>query len=312
MNLIAPPEERPYAPRPAMLAARRRFVFIVVFCFFLHALGIALVVRYGGSGVPAPEQQEIAVEIVAEQPPDPPQPPPQQSQQQPAQKSQWDEKEATDSPRAKNEEKPQKKADAKESHAPKAEPTPEPAEMKPAKDPAPSEKTTEAKTAEDSAPLQKDDRTDGEPLKAADQPKPDQAQTKAETMAPQPEKPQPAAKPPTTAKVAPDYAFAAASSYMPSTAGNAASTYLSIVYDMVHAHMNLSKVAAGRRHAMGEIEFYVDYGGGLVGAKVLKSTGLPDLDAAAMAAIRAAAPFPLPPTGSGIGLRMKYSGHSGD
>jgi protein TonB len=295
-----------------MSAARRRFVFIIVFCLFLHALGIGLVVRYGGSTPPAPEQQEIPIEVVAEQPPDPPPPQPQQSQQQPAQKSQFDEKEATDSPRAKNEEKPQKEAVDKESHAPKAEPTPEPAEMKPAKDPAPSEKATEAKTAEDSAPLQKDDHTDGEPLKAADQPKPDPAQTKAETTAPQPEKPQPAAKPPTTAKAAPDYAFAAASSYMPNSAGNASSTYLSIVYDMVHSHMNLPKVAAGRRHTMGEIEFYVDYGGGLVGAKVIKSTGLADLDAAAMAAIRAAAPFPLPPTGSGIGLRMKYSGNPGN
>lgn len=294
-----------------MSAARRRFVVLILFCFFLHALGIALAVRFGGWAPPAPEEQEIPIEIVNEQPPDPPQPPPPQSKQQPSQKAELDEKEATDSPRAKNEEKPQKDAHDKESHTPKAEPTPAPAEMKPAQETAASEKTTEAKAAEESAPLQKDDHADGEPLKAADQPKPDPAQTKAETAAPKPEN-QPAAKPPATANVNADYAFAAASNYMPNTFGNAASSYLSIVYDMVHSHMHLQKVAAGRRHTMGEIEFYVDYGGGLVGAKVIRSTGLPELDAAAMAAIRAAAPFPLPPTGSGIGLRMKYSGNPGN
>jgi TonB family protein len=308
MNLVAPPEERLLEPRPQMSAARRRFVVIVLFCFFLHALGIGLVARYGGSGAPASEQQETPVEVVDEIPPQQPRPPQPQSEQPPAQKTEWDEKEATDSPRAKNEEKPQKEAQDKESHAPKAEPTPAPAEMKPAKNPAPAEKPTEA-NAEEQAPLRKDDHADGEPLKAADQPKPDPAQTKAETAAQKPEPPQPAAKPPATAKVAPDYAFAPASNYAPIAGGNAASTYLSIVYDMVHSHMSLPKVAAGRRHTMGEIEFYVDYGGGLLGAKVVKSTGLPDLDAAAMAAIRASAPFPLPPTGSGISLRMKYSGN---
>jgi TonB family protein len=73
--------------------------------------------------------------------------------------------------------------------------------------------------------------------------------------------------------------------------------------------MDLKKVAAGRPHKTGEIVFAVDFGGALVGAKILKSTGLRDVDAAALAAIRAASPYPLPPTGAGITLSLRFSGN---
>ena len=96
--------------------------------------------------------------------------------------------------------------------------------------------------------------------------------------------------------------------YSPVGGGNAETTYLSTVYGLVTPHMNLRKVAAGRRHHQGEVVFAIDFGGALVGAKVIKSSGLPDLDAAVLAAVRAAAPFPLPPTGSGLNLVFRYNG----
>jgi TonB family protein len=72
--------------------------------------------------------------------------------------------------------------------------------------------------------------------------------------------------------------------------------------------MNLQKVAAGRPHHQGEVIFAIDFGGALVGAKITKSSGLADLDAAALAGVRAAAPFPLPPTGSGLNLVFRFKG----
>ena len=42
--------------------------------------------------------------------------------------------------------------------------------------------------------------------------------------------------------------------------------------------------------------------------KLTKSSGLTDLDAAAVAALHAAGPFPLPPTGGNIGMRFSFCG----
>jgi protein TonB len=104
----------------------------------------------------------------------------------------------------------------------------------------------------------------------------------------------------------PDYSFAPASKRAPVAGGKAASTYLSILYGMVLARIHLPDALAGRAQTMGEITFTVDLAGGLVREHVVKSSGSPELDAAAMAAIRAASPFPPPPTGTGLSLNLHY------
>ncbi len=213
------------------------------------------------------------------------------SKHQPAKPPSLDEKEATDAPRA-SDKKIEKEVRADAPQSPEPKPAPQLAEPR-----RNAEKTVAATTAENSAQRPKDDHLEGEPLKAAEKPRPDAPdQTKAQQAGPGPAQPQA------------NDALAAALRYSPVGGGNAEATYLSMVYGLVASHMNLRKVAAGRRHVQGEVAFAIDFGGAFAGAKVTKSSGLRDLDAAVLAAIRAAAPFPLPPTGGGITLLFKYNG----
>ena len=75
------------------------------------------------------------------------------------------------------------------------------------------------------------------------------------------------------------------------------SRYLTIVYRMIKARLHetpeLRVDSASKR---GEVDFYVDEGGNLVGRKLINSSGSPNLDMAVMAAIAAAAPYPAPPS----------------
>jgi periplasmic protein TonB len=287
MQLAPLPEERLLERLPPEgKAAARRFALIVFFCFVAHAISIFLFGRFSGMDIPPPPPEEIPIEIVAEPPPAKEPDPTPPNQQQPAQQPQLDEKEATDAPRA-SDKKPEKEVRVETPPSEKPKPAPQTAEP---------EKAVAAKSAEESAQQPKDDHLDGEPLKAADKPRPEPEQTKAEKAAPEPEKPRP------------EDVLAAALKFAPVGGGNAEATYLSTVYGLVVPHMNLRKVAAGRRHHQGEVVFAIDFGGALIGAKVTKSSGLRDLDAAALAAIRAAAPFPLPPTGSGLNMVFRFNG----
>jgi protein TonB len=281
MQLAPLPTERLIErPPPESKAAARRFALIVFFCFLAHAISIFLFGRFGMEN-PTPAPAEILVELVAEPPPpEEPKPAP-SNKEQPPQQAALDEKEATDAPRDASKEKRDKevRVEAPPSEKPKPEPQ------------------TAAKSAEESAQHPEDDHLEGEPLKPAEKPRPEPAeQTKAEKPAPEPVKPRP------------EDVLAAALKYSPVGGGNAETTYLTTVYGLVVPHMNLQKVAAGRRHHQGELVFAVDFGGALVGAKITKSSGLADMDAAALAAVRAAAPFPLPPNGSGLNLVFRFKG----
>lgn len=309
MDLSAPADERLLeSPEPSKSAVKGRFALILFFCLLLHAFVISLFIHFDKPDNSPPAAQEIPVEIIVEPPPPKkPDPAPPKSEQ-PAKQATLDEKEATDAPRAPNDEKVQRDAKDKASHSPQVKPTPEPADPKPAKDPAPnSDKTIASSKAEESAPKLKDDQADrAKPAEAQRPEVPDQ--TKAEQAAPQPKQPTAAQNPMATFAATPDYSFAPSSRFTPVTGGNAAPTYLSIVYGMVTSHIHLPNVPPGRAHTMGEIDFDVDFGGALIRARIIKTSGLPEIDAAALAAIRAAAPFPLPPTGSGLSLRFRYAG----
>jgi TonB family protein len=311
-DLVAPPEERLLAePSPAR-ARGGRFTALILVCVLLHALLLALFIHFEPPLELAATEQEIPVEIIAEPPPQSqqqPQPEPAPPQkEQPARQATLDEKEAHDAPRAPNEDKVKDEGRDKATLAPMTGPELQKSETKPPEPPAPAEKAHEAKAEQDSAQNAKNDRTEGEPVKTAETPHPEAPeQTKAEKPAPQPDKPEPKPTPaPAAPAAAPDYRYA--SGYSPVGGGNASATYLSIVYGMVSQQMKLPKSVATRPHGTGEVAFDVDYAGGLMGVKVLKSSGLPELDAAAVAAIRAAAPFPLPPTGNSLSLRLRFSG----
>jgi protein TonB len=312
MVLAALPEERPIeGPRSSIRVDRRRFTFLIALCFLLHAVPLLLLAYLGGGQDLAPDEQAIPVEMIDEPPPPKqPDPPPPRNEKQ-AEKTQFDEKPATDAPRAANEEKVKKDATDDASHAPKPTPDSESTDKKPASEPARSaEKPVDAKAAEASAPKPEEDRPDAEAVNAAEIQRPETPdQTKAQQAAPQPAiQPTPAPPPMPAMAALPDYSFAPASQNTPIAGGKAASTYLTIVYGMLASHMHMPVLPPGRKHSSGEVSFDVDFAGALIRARVTRSTGVPELDAAAVAAIRAAAPFPLPPTGNGISLRLNFSG----
>jgi protein TonB len=312
MFLAAPPGERLFErPQPPISAAKRRFAFVLLICFLLHAIPISIFAYLDGSDEPAPGVEEVPVEMMVEPPPqkepDPPEAKkePEKSEQQPRQAT-LDEKVATDAPRAPNDEKVIKDAKDEVSQSPKAEPDKEPVKTRPADGTALTlEDTKNSKPAEAAAAQVMDHRDDGEPVAAAEAQQPDTAARLKAALQPQAQ--QNAAQNPLSAFAAlPDYSFAPASRHATTAVGKAASTYLSILYGMVLPRLHAAEGAAGRAQTMGEIIFNVDLSGRLVRARVVASSGSPELDAAAMAAIRAAAPFPPPPTGGGLSLTLRY------
>ncbi len=309
MVFAAPPDERLLERRqPSTLAAKGRFTFVLLICFLLHAIPISLFYFDRSDGL-APGEQEIPVEVVVEPPPPKPPDPATPKSEQQAKTAALDEKMATDAPRPANDEKIMKDARDEASHSPKAGPQTEPVRMKPANGAAPApENSSDAKPAEASAPQSMNRAADGDPVETAELQRPDtQEQAKAQQAAPQPEAQQDASQKLFTAfSPMPDYSFAPASRHAPIASGHAASTYLSIVYGMVMARIRLPEVAAHRAQTTGKIDFSIDLAGNLLRERVAKSSGSPELDYAAIAAIRGAAPFPPSPTGTGLSLIFHY------
>ncbi len=311
MTLAAPPGERLFErPQASISAAKSRFALVLLICFLLHAIPISLVIYLERSHDPAPQEQEIPVEVIVEPPPqqqpDPPEPKPESKSEQPQKQPTLDENIATDAPRAPNDEKLMKDAEDEASHAPKATPGADPVKLKPADGSAQApENTAAAKPTEASAPQPMDHRDDGDPVEAAKLRNADTSEPAK--AAQQPQTQQNAAQDPMAAFAAmPDFSFAPASKYTAAAAGKAPSTYLSIVYGMVLSHLRAPEGATGRPNALGVINFDVDFSGRLLRARIVKSSGWPALDAAALASVRAAAPFPPTPTGAGLNLNLRY------
>ena len=310
MTFAARPEERLFErPLPPGLSARARFALIVAVCFLLHAIPVAFLLNRDRPDDLAPGEQEIPVEIVVEPPPkapDPPPPAPKQEKQPP--QATLDEKIATDAPRPPNEEKNPKDAKDEATHGPKTAPENQPASSPPASEAAPvPQKAVAQRPDEAAAPQPMDVRDDGDPLKTAERQKPDpQDPMKALQEALQPRSQSAPKQAATVFAALPDYSFAPPSRHASTAVGKAASTYLSIVYGMVMAHGRLPEAVAAHVTTTGDIIFNVDASGRLVGARIVKSCGAPEVDAAEKAAIRAAAPFPPPPTGTGLNLTLHY------
>ena len=286
MVLAATPEERLFqGPQPSKYAAKARFASLVLFCLLVHVIPIGLVGYYGrGNSDLAPGEQEIPVEMIEEPPPREPEPPPAKSGQKPPQAS-LDEKTATDAPRADNDEKPLKDAHDEASHAPK-----------------PAQGDAASKPTEAAAPKPEDHPADATPIEAPQSEQPNTPEEKpAEQAAPRTAPQQQAAQDPLAAFSAmPDYSFAPASKNAPVTGGNSSSSYVSILYGMIFSRIHQTKFYGG------EVNFIIDYSGRLVRARVIKSSGSPEADAAVIAAIRAASPFPPSPIGIELSMVLHY------
>lgn len=289
MTFAARPDERLFErPKSPETPARGRFAVILALCFLLHAIPIWLILTFERWRDPAPVEQEIPVEVVVE-------PPPEQPKEPPPEQKPLDEKIATDAPRPANDEKVEREAQDAVSHSPQATSKTEPGSPPPADAGAAKPDASAARQ-----PIEHD--PNGEPVLP-----PPSVEPQAHPE-PSPQKPtQKAAQDPLSAFAAlPDYSLAASPKKVPSAMGKAAPTYLSIVYGQVMSRIRYPEGAAGHGRNMGEIVFAVDASGRLAGQRILKSSGSPELDLAAMAAIRAASPFPPPPTGAWINLNLRY------
>jgi TonB family protein len=310
-DFTAEPVERLDAPDPPTPAERRGHAFALILAVALHLLiPLSLFLYYWLWPHPVPTVvQEIPVEVVQEEPP-PPKPKPAEKPKPPPQPEL--EKPAYDAPAAPTEEKvnresPDKKTEAKAT--PDAPPPPNPGASPKADAPAPAPHPAEEQKGE-AAPPAHDLKPEPEGELPADQnPKPEDnpAQAAAPAAPPAPPEKAPVGEPLPTIEDLPQYKFARSVEKSPIAGGNANTRYLTIIYGMIKAHLHEGpglRLDLANRH--GQVDFYVDEGGNLVGRRLIASSGSSDLDMAVMNAIAAAAPYPAPPNWSPISLNYNF------
>jgi len=327
MTITADPADRPPAPAESMaLAQRRRFALLLAACFLLHAALVALFLFEDRTDAEqALQEQEIPVEVVVlapeekpappeKKPPPPPEldlvTPPIVKPKPPPEKVELEDVEmAHDAPMAANSATTEKGKPDTETKAPRAAPppkllAPERARDKPEQEKAEaSAKETPPKPTEAAAaPKPVDDRPDAEPLDKADASPPGKPQEKPA--------PQDSKKPPTQGKKltvaeqlaalspAPNYSLGSKAKAAPIAGGTDKASYESLLFGMIKRQMRFPP-GLRARHLVGQgmVSLYVDEMGHLTHQSVYRASGAPDLDAAWLAAVRRAAPFPPPPRG---------------
>ncbi|MBI1868968.1 MAG: TonB family protein [Methylocystis sp.] len=314
MTLEADPTERLVAPpEPLAAAPLLRFVMLLAFSLVFHATALALLLSED-SAQAAMQEQEISVEVIIEPPREKKVEPPQPREKPPKEKVTIDEKPAFDAPRAANKETIERDAPDKETKAARMAPPTEQIAPKP----APVKKPSAAQVGAIQPPPQSapqklaDAKPDAETLDKAEpapQTKPEEKQALAEAEAP----PAPAKKQTIADQIAalaplPDYQLGAAAKPAPVAGGTARTTYLSILFGLIMRQMHVPP-GARTKSITGQviISFYIDEMGNLTHQAVFRSSGQQDLDAAALAAVRRAAPFPAPPRGYPHAIQFHYS-----
>lgn len=313
--------------RRRALARRPRFLAVLLLCLLLHLglLAFLLWEDWRFARMAPPVAEEIPVEVINEPPPpkeeqkqpeEEKQPEPEKKEQQkppPPPPQQEIEKPAFDAPKAESKTKSEVNApELKELKTPKNEPLKEniaPREDKPQGLKDAQDDEGEAKAPEQAKEKPLDDKTDAEIIERAPplekpEPKPepkDQGPSKkgeANSIADQ------------LAALAPipDYKLAAPPKPSPVGGGQAKTTYLTILYGLIMPHMHIPPQARASPFASkGIVAFYIDEMGNLTHQAVYKSSGAPDLDAAALQAVRRAAPFPPPPRGLPHSMLFTYA-----
>jgi protein TonB len=297
---------------PVPPVARRRFGALVVACLLVHASMVAVLVRENGFFPQlASAAQEIPVEVVIEPPPDQATPPaPKEAP--PKVENTLDEAPAVDAPRAANDEKIEREAPDEVSQTPHvAPPSTEVAPtLVPESKPAPAPEAASQVAPESSAAEPAETKPDAEAIERAEvkRDEPQEAEARAVTQA-QPEKGEKSvADLLANLEPLPDYQVGSAARPAPVTGGKAKTTYLSILYGLIMPHLHVPpRVGGSPSRAEGAIAFNIDGKGKLTYQEVLHSSGVQDLDAAAVAAIRQASPFPPPPNGLPLGLTFVYT-----
>jgi len=332
--LKADPSER--LPVPAEQRTRERFALLVMICFLVHAavLGFMLLEDFFRS----PRQtaaEEVPVEIVAEMPqaqmpeaatkPLPPPPdlvtPPVVKPAPPPEKVQLDDvKVAHDAPVAGNAARTQKTDSLQETQAPRqAEPpkllAPQTSQKEPEQEKAAA--PANEKPAEVSAPSEpqkiSNDEPDAEALDKA-QPAPPVPKPK-EKKAPKPGKDVAAdgqkaavARQLAALAPAPNFSFGAKAKAAPIAGGTEKASYESLLMGLIRRQYKEPPGArASHLPHVGRIGLFVDELGNLTHQALYAASGDPALDAAWLAAVRRAAPFPAPPSNLPHGFLLQFS-----
>ncbi len=324
--LAAAAIERLFEPRRRGYALRPRFLAFLAICLLLHLAFFGFLLwrdRLDALNAP-PIVEEIPIEVIAEPPPPkeeplpdapkppeepkqeqqkqkPPPPPPPQQYEKPAfdaPQAESKTKSETDSEKLKEQLKTPRNAPPTEKVAPKDE---KPQGLKDAKDDEgkaekPDEAAKEVEEKPDAEIVERADPKDKPTEKPDAKDKGPAKKGEGNTVADQ------------VAALAPlpDYELAAPPKPSPVGGGHAKTTYLTILYGLIMPHMQIPPQVRGAQ-AKGVISFYIDEMGNLVHQAVYRSSGAPSLDAAAIAAVRRAAPFPPPPNGMPHSMLFTYA-----
>ena len=293
---------------------------------------------FSSSGEPT-KAEEIPVEIVAQMPPETP--PEQKTEPLPKQmplpkpdlvtppvvkpkplpeKAQLDDVEiAHDAPVSGNDDKTHKGDPDKETKAPRIAPPPKLAVPQPTQD-----KPEQEKAASPSQDKPEPQAAPPDPQKLADDTPDAEALDKAQPVAPAKPKPkpqkQPSKNPPAQGKnmtvaqqlaalaPAPSYSFGSSAKSAPIGGGTEKASYESLLMGLISRQVHLpSSVRASHLIHVGQIGLFVDELGNLTHQALYRASGDPVLDAAYLAAIHRAAPFPPPPRGLPHGFILQYN-----
>jgi TonB family protein len=311
-GLVAELQDRFFTPiDPLLRNARRRFILIVIVALLLHGSLLAVLLLRDHSKPQTPI--ETPVEVIVLPPPqpkpepkkEPPPPPKPQPKEKPQPKK---DKPATDTPPAANKEQIRRdNAEDKTESPVKGAPQPN-AVMKPVPNqakasldaaPSPAEKTAAPDTPEDkpdAEPVAKP-----EPLK--DKPSEKQKPTKEKTPVATHSRSS-LAQEFASLSEAPHYSIATPAKPSPVSGGHCnTNPYLCTLYGLIMRQQHYPETAR-RLHVEGKVvvAFWIDERGDLVHQAVYRTSGYPDLDNEAVAAIRRAAPYPPPPPGAPHGF----------
>ncbi len=314
-GLVAELQDRFFTPiDPLLRNARRRFILIVIAAVLFHATLLGFLLLRDHSKPQAPIETPVEVIVLPPPPPPAPKPPkPKKEEQKPQPKPQPKEKPkyekpATDTPPAANKEQIRHdNAEDKTQSPVKGNPQPN-AVMKPVPNQAKSALDAAPDPAEKSAaPDTPEDKPDAEPV-AKTQPLKDKP---AEKQKPAKEKTPVAshsrsslAQEFASLSEAPHYSIATPAKPSPVSGGHCnTNPYLCTLYGLIMRQQHYPETAR-RLHAEGKVvvAFWIDERGDLVHQAVYRTSGYPELDNEAIAAIRRAAPYPPPPPGAPHGF----------
>ena len=316
-TLSAEPAERrePARASSSLIGVNRWIALAAAFVLHLAILG-PVWLQFDWAQRAAPPSEEIPVEIVVEPPKPPPQPQPQPSSEPAPPKPPIDLSPANDAPRgeASDVKTPRYGAVAAKAAAKQAPPdqpqTGDKAASNDAAKPVAPTSDHQAEAKDDGGP----EKANSDAFSAAAPPAtiaaPD-SQAKVATMIGQPLPTWSKGNQFSTFEPVPDAQFSGDAASLVGGGGEM-TKYTSVILGLLKRHLRMTTaVQAEYDRVEGEIKFGVDSHGDLLQPSVTRPSGSNSVDAAALEAVREAAPFPPSPIGAPIGLTWGYGGKAG-